>query len=115
MLFKVTLYWQVFGAPMRSCISSEVANIFMAYVEKTAIDTFLTQPTFWVRFVDDTFCVIKCFCVVEFHNHLDGISSFIKFAFELEMDGRLQFLDVLVTLPHNGALTTTVYHKPTLT
>ena len=31
------------------------------------------------------------------------------------MDGRLPFLDVLVTRQHNGAFTTTIYHKPTLT
>ena len=77
--FKNTLYRQVFGAPMGSCISPVVANIFMAYFEKTAINTFHTPPTLWVRFVDDTFCVIICSCVREFHDHLDGISSFIKF------------------------------------
>ena len=31
------------------------------------------------------------------------------------MDGRLPFLDVLVTCQHSGALTTTIYHKPTHT
>ena len=29
------------------------------------------------------------------------------------MDGRLPFLNVLVTRQDNGALTTTIYHKPT--
>ena len=84
-LFKNTLYQQIFGAPMGSCIFPVVANIFMAYVEKTAINTFHTPPTLWVCFVDDTFCVIKHSCVGEFHDHLDGISSFIKFTYELEM------------------------------
>ena len=84
--FKNTLYRQVFGAPMGSCISPVVANIFMAYVEKTVINTFHTPPTLWIRIVDDTFCVIKRSCVGEFHDHLDGISSFIKFTYELEME-----------------------------
>ena len=48
-------------------------------------------------------------------DHLDGISSFIKFTYEHEVDGRLPFLDVLVTRRHNGALNTTIYHKPTHT
>ena len=113
--FKYTLYRQVFGAPMGSCISPVVANIFMAYVEKTAISIFQTPPTLWVRCIDDTFCVIKRSCVGEFHDHLDGISSFIKFTFELEVDGRLPFLDVFVTRQQSGALTTTIYHKPTHT
>ena len=53
--FKSNLYRQVFGAAMGSCIASVVTIIFMAYVEKTAMNNFHTPPTFWVRFVDDTF------------------------------------------------------------
>ena len=100
---------------MGSCISPVVANIFIAYLEKTSINTFHTPPTLRVRFVYDTFCVIKRSCVEEFRDHLDGISSFIKFTYELEVDGRLPFLDVRVTRQHSGALTTTIYHKPTHT
>ena len=100
---------------MGSCISPVVANIFITYVEKIAINNFHAPPTLWIRFIDDTFCVIKRSCVGEFHDHLDGISSFIKFTYKLKMDGRLPFLDVLVTRQHNGALTTTIYHKPTHT
>ena len=59
------------------------------------------------------FSVIKSSCVREFHDHLDGISFFIKFTYKLEMDGRLPFLYVLATHQHNGTLTTTIYHKPT--
>ena len=115
-LFKNILYWKVFGAPMGSCISPVVADIFMAYVEKTAINTFHTPPTLWIRFVDDTFCVIKRSCVEDFHDHHpDSISSFIKFTYELEMDGRLPCLDVRVTCRHNGVFTTTIYCKPTHT
>ena len=73
---------------------------------------FGTPPTLWVRFVDDTFCVMKCSYVGEFHDHLDGISSFIKFTHELEMEVRLPFLDILVTRQHNSARTTTIYRKP---
>ena len=50
-----------------------------------------------------------------FHDHLNGISSFIKFTYELKVEGELPFLDVLVTRQHSGALTTTIYHKPTHT
>ena len=74
---------------MGSCISPVVANIFMAYAEKTAINTFHTPPTLrFVLLMTHFVCVIKRSCVVEFHNHLDGISFFIKFTYELEMDSR---------------------------
>ena len=39
-----------FWAPMGSCISPVVAYIFMAYVEKTAVNTFHKSRTIVVRF-----------------------------------------------------------------
>ena len=104
LLFKNTLYRQVFGAPIRSYISPVVANIYIyniyKNVEKTAINSFHTPPILWVRFVDDPFYVNKRSCVGEFHDHLNGISFFIKFTYELVMDFRLPFLNVLVTRQH---------------
>ena len=92
---------------MESFISPVVADIFMAYVED--MYQHFTYHLLWIYFVDDTFCVR------EFHDHLDDISSFIMFTYELEMDGRLPCLDVHDTRSHIGALTTTIYHKPTHT
>ena len=45
--------------------------------------------------------------------HPDGISSLFKFTYKLEMDSRLPFLDAFFTRQYNGALATTIYHKPT--
>ena len=42
---------------MGSCIFSEVTNIFLTEIEKTAVNIFHSPPTLWIRFVDDTFCV----------------------------------------------------------
>ena len=46
---------------MGSCIFSEVTNIFLTEIEKTAVNIFHTPPTLWIRFVDDT-------CYVRFSN-----------------------------------------------
>ena len=113
--FKNTLYRQTFGAPMGSCVSPVVANIFMEFVEETAINTFHTPPKLWIRYVDDTFCILKRSCVDEFHEHLNSISESIQFTFEREVDGRLPFLDVHVIRHQDNTLSTTIYQKPTHT
>ena len=69
--FKNVLYYQIFGVPMGSCISPILADIFMEFVEHRAISTFHTPPKLWVRYVDDTFCVIEQQYAEEFYKHLN--------------------------------------------
>ena len=57
--FKNVLYRQNFGVPMGSCISPILADIFMEFLKHRAISTFHTSPKLWVRYTDDTFCVIE--------------------------------------------------------
>ena len=92
--FKNVLYRQIFGVPMESCISPILADIFMEFVEHRAISTFHTPPKLWVRYVDDTFCVIEEQYAEEFHKHLNSISPSITFTLEREQNQSLAFLDV---------------------
>ena len=95
--FKNVLYHQIFGVPMGSCISPILADIFMEFVEHRAIFTFHTPPKLWVRYVDDTFCVIEEQSAEEFHKHLNSISPSITFTLEWEQNQSPAFLDVKVT------------------
>ena len=79
-----TLYQQTFGTPMGSCISPAMANIFMEFIEDTALSTFHTPPKLWLRYVDDTFCILKKKHVAEFHQHINSISQHIQFTKEEE-------------------------------
>ncbi|XP_076049349.1 uncharacterized protein LOC143030029 [Oratosquilla oratoria] len=68
-----------------------------------------TSLKMWVRYVHDIFVVMKK--EVEFFlNILNGKNKAIQFEMEGEVDGRLPFLDVMVTIVGN-CLTTGVYKK----
>ena len=111
--FNNTLYWQICGGSMGSCISPVVANIFIKHIERQALTTFPEPPRIWLRYVDDEFHVIKSSVIDEFHHHVNSISPNIKFTLELEDNSFLAFIDVCVNRTVNCKLWTTIYHKPT--
>ena len=70
----------------------------MKFVEHRAISiSFHTPPKLWVRYVDDTFCVIEEQYAEEFHKHLNSVSPSTTFTLEREQNQSLAFLDVKVT------------------
>ena len=58
----------------------------MEYVEKAAMTSFHTPPSLWIRYVDDTFCIIKKPNITNFHKHINSIWSHIQFTKEEEID-----------------------------
>ena len=116
-LYDGLFYKQVDGAPMGSPLSPVVANLFMEYFEEMALASSSLKPKCWLRYVDDTFVVWPHGrdTLEEFVAHLNSIHGNIKFIMEVEKDGKLPFLDVLVMRKQDGTLGHTVYRKPTHT
>ena len=107
---------------MGSCISPIIASIYMEHIEHTAITTFHTPPSLWLRYVDDTFCILNKDHINDFHTHFNSICLHIPFTIEKEHNFSLPFLDVLVkrnsrngSTTTNSLLSTTIYRKPTHT
>lgn len=100
---------------MGSPISPIVANIWMEYFEQKAISTSPVKPKVWLRYVDDTFCIINRNDTDTFLNHLNSVHPSTKFTMERENDGALAFLDVKVLRRENNSIGHTVYRKPTHT
>ena len=73
------------------------------------------SPSFWARYVDDTYVVIEEEQVEAFTTHINNISPFIKFTMEREENGKLPMLDTMIHRADNGKLKVTIFRKPTHT
>ena len=86
----------------------------MQNIEERALATYKRTPPLWLRYVDDTFTALHKDEINDFHQHLNGQSADIQFTKEIEENGKIPFLDCLVTRDNNK-LRTTIYRKPTHT
>ncbi|CAF4419852.1 unnamed protein product, partial [Adineta steineri] len=76
------------------------------------------KPLFWLRYVDDIFCIftIPKIKIDDFHSRINKWHPNLRFTLEVEsnISYSISFLDVLVT--HNeDKLVTSLYRKPTHT
>ncbi len=105
-------YRQLHGCSM----GSPLANLVMEHFEIHALETYQgTPPRIWLRYVDDTFVVIKQQEHDSFFRHTNIISNHIKFTQEKCSNNNLAFLDCNIEVTNGNILTTTVYRKPTHT
>ena len=107
-------YKQLHGTAMGSPVSVVVAEIVMQHVEERALATCRQTIPLWLRYVDDTFTAIHKDEIHAFHDHLNEQNADIQFTKIIEENGKLPFLDCLVSRDNNE-LRTTVYRKPTHT
>ena len=98
-----------------SPVSVSIANLVMEDVEERALASYDIQLPFWKRYVDDVFTVVHVDRVQHLLEHLNHIECSIQFTVEVEIDGKLPFLDVSVNRGSDGSLNTSVYRKPTHT
>ena len=82
----------------------------MQHQGKRPFDCRQTIPL-WLRYVDDTFTAVRHDEIDAFHYHLNEQNTDIHFTWEVEENGKLPFLDCLVSRDDNS-LQTTVYRKP---
>ncbi|XP_064470310.1 uncharacterized protein LOC135385061 [Ornithodoros turicata] len=110
--FKNRFFKQTDGCPMGSPISTTIANLVMEFVEDKALEDAGQFITFYRRYVDDTFVIIKKNFTNTFFDKLNSIHPNIQFTCEEEKEKKIAFLDVLVQRDPCGNLKTSVYRKP---
>ena len=109
--FRGQIFQQIYGTAMGSPVSVSVANIVLEDVEERALASYEIQLPFWKRYVDDICTVVPKQRVQHLLQHLNGIEGSFQFTVELESDGRLPFLDVLMCRRPDGSISTSVYRK----
>ena len=97
---------------MGSPVSVVVAEIVMQNFEEQALSTYTKTLPLWLRYVDDTFTAVHKDEIDTFHEHLNRQNPHIQFTKEIEENGKIPFLDCLVSRDENK-LRTTIYRKPT--
>jgi len=86
---------------MGSPVSVDVAEIVMQNIEEQALATYKWTLPLWLRHVDDTFTAVHKDEIDDFHEHLNGQNADIQFTKEIEENGKIPFLDCLVTRDNN--------------
>ena len=99
---------------MGSPVSVVVAEIVMQNIEEQALATYTRTISPWLRYVDDTFIAVHKDDIEDFHEHLNRQNADIKFTNDIKENGKIPFLDCLVT-HDNNKLKTTILRKPTHT
>ena len=111
--FDGKVYQQTDGVCMGSPLGPVLANVFMVYLEETIVPKLQTSMPVWKRYVDDTFTLVKRGKLNEIITKLNNFHSNISFTHEIEQEGKMAFLDVLIKKEENGSVQTGVYRKAT--
>ena len=110
--FGGDIYQQNIGVAMAPPLRPVLAGIFMVELETKIIPTVMDSISHWRRFVDDTFVFVKKGCVEHVLTRLNSFHKNIQFAYELENENKLPFVDILL-IRRGTKIETTVYRKST--
>ena len=96
-------------------VSPIITSLYMENFELEVLKSAKQPPRVWMRYVDDTFVVIKKNYAQEVTDHINSFNPNIIFTNDPEVDGKLPFLDTLIKRQADGSVKITVYRKPTHT
>lgn len=112
-LFRDSFYKVESGTNMGNPLSPLISELFMSMFELRLRKKNLL-PSFWWRYVDDVAAIVKKDEIMKVLNVLNSQFPSIEFTHEIETNGELSFLD-LILKRKNQKIEIGVYHKPTNT
>ena len=103
-VFKGVVYYKIDGVAMGNSLGPILAYMFMAHLEETMIIQSQHYPSFYRRYVDDTFCLFEGRDgALKFLDFINNLHPSIKFDMEEEKDGKLEFLDTVTSRVQGSA------------
>uniref|UniRef100_A0A0A9WSN7 Putative COX1/OXI3 intron 1 protein n=1 Tax=Lygus hesperus TaxID=30085 RepID=A0A0A9WSN7_LYGHE len=119
--FNGIVYKQKKGLAIGSPLSPLLAEVYMNHLEKIHIfngnSTSIKSVKFYVRYIDDTFLIFQGSQrqIDNFLKFLNTIDPDIKFTHEIERDGKLNFLDLTISLDKDNKAQFQIYRKDSFT
>ena len=111
-MFNNDMYQQCDSVAMGSPLGLVIVGIFMAQLERTLLSRLIECMTPWKRYVDNTIGKIKLTSINHILMMLHTFHKNIKYTYELEINNKISFLDVLL-IRKNDTLETMIYRKST--
>ena len=109
---KGNMYVQIDGVAMGSPLGPCFANFYMGHIEAIVLNDLGLKPPTYGRYVDDIFVQITDESQIIALKTAFENNSVLNFTYEMNVNSKLPFLDVLVD--GSGAeFKTEVFHKPT--
>ena len=110
--FNNRFYKQIFGLPMGSPLSPILADLVMQDLESDAIKNLPFHLPFYCRYVDDIILAAPFEFSSSILNTFNSVHNRLQFTMEMEVEGKISFLDVLL-IRSNNRIIFDQYRKPT--
>ena len=110
--FNNKIYQQCDGVAIGFPLGPVIAGIFMVELERTLLPRLTEYMTPWKRYVDDTIATVQLTSIDHVLMILNTFHKNIKFTYELEINKKISFLDVLL-IRKNDTLEPTIYRRST--
>lgn len=106
------LFLQIEGVAMGSPLGPTFANFYMGHLEQKVFKDHANKPSIYARYVDDIFLQLESLEQLNKLKEKFQNLSVLNFTYEISVNQKLPFLDVMVESNADN-FRTTVYHKPT--
>lgn len=111
-IFDNDIYQQHDGVAMWSALGPVIPWIFIVKLERTPLPRLIEFMTTWKWCIDEAIATIKLTSFDYFLTILKTFQKIIQFTYELEINDKMCFLDVLL-IKQNNTLETTICRKST--